>query len=503
MSEHRPIILIVDDDENLVELLTRLMKREGFKTLVAHGGDAALTLLGSEKPDLMVLDIKMEDKDGMEVLREAKTLDPYLPVIILTGYHDSHGAVRAIKAGASDYLPKPFETNDLIRAIHHALSERDLKGKLKDLSNKLHETRSLKEQMGPSDSVVRIISEVNRVAESDFTVVITGETGSGKELIARAIHEASPRSKAPFIPVDCGAIPETLLESELFGHERGAFTGAEVQKPGKFELAQGGTLFLDEISNMPMGSQAKLLRVIQEKKVYRVGGTKPISVNVRLLVASNQDLHDLTESGSFRRDLFYRLNEFSIVVPPLRERKEDIPYLAKRFLDLANIELKKNVRGFSESALNMMFNYPWPGNVRQLRSTIRRAGLLADELITEKHLDLKRVPVPGLAFTPKVEGTPWKGLSLREIVEQSTTAVEREVLTQVLKNTGGNKAKAARLLKIDYKTIHLKLKKLGIFQNGVEVVQDDREPKVSNVLKNSDELFGTEDRSSQAAGTSW
>ena len=436
MSEHRPVILIVDDDENLVELLTRLMKREGFKTLAAHSGDAALTLLGSEKPDLMVLDIKMEDKDGMEVLREAKLLDPNLPVIILTGYHDSQGAVRAIKAGASDYFPKPFETNDLIRAIQHALSERNLKGKLKDLSNKLHETLSLKEQMGPSDSVVRIIAEVNRVAESDFTVVIIGETGSGKELIARAIHEASSRSKAPFIPVDCGAIPETLLESELFGHERGAFTGAEVQKPGKFEVAQGGTLFLDEISNMPMGSQAKLLRVLQEKKVYRVGGTKPISVNVRLLVASNQDLHDLTESSSFRRDLFYRLNEFSIVVPALRERKEDIPYLAKRFLDLANIELKKNVRGFSESALNVMFNYPWPGNVRQLRSTIRRAGLLADELITEKHLDLKRVPVPGLAFTPKVEGTPWKGLSLREIVEQSTTAVEREVLTPGIEEYG-------------------------------------------------------------------
>ncbi len=462
MSERHPLILIADDDEHLVELLTHLMKREGFKTLPAHDGNTALTILNTEKPDLMVLDIKMDDMDGMEVLRQAKAFDQDLPVIILTGYHDTHGAVKAIKAGASDYFPKPFETHELIRAIHQGLSERMLKGKLRDLSNKLQETQSLKDQMGPSDGVVRIISEVNRVAESDFTVVIIGETGSGKELIARAIHEASPRSKAPFIPVDCGAIPETLLESELFGHERGAFTGAGVQKPGKFELAQKGTLFLDEISNMPLGSQVKLLRVIQEKKVYRVGGTKPMSVNVRLLVASNQDLHVLTESDSFRRDLFYRLNEFSILVTPLRERKEDIPYLAKRFLDLANIELKKNVRGFSESALNAMFNYPWPGNVRQLRSTIRRAALLADELITEKHLDLKRVPVPGLAFTPKVEGTPWKGLSLKEIVDQSTRAVEREVLTQVLRNTGGNKAKAARLLKIDYKTIHGKIRQYGI-----------------------------------------
>jgi two-component system nitrogen regulation response regulator GlnG len=252
------------------------------------------------------------------------------------------------------------------------------------------------------------------------------------------------------------------LESELFGHEKGAFTGAEVQKPGKFEMAEGGTLFLDEISNMPLGSQAKLLRVLQEKKVYRVGGTKPITVNVRVLVASNQSLHDLSAAHGFREDLYYRLSEFTIQIPPLRERKEDIPYLAKRFLDNANVELKKYVKGFSESALNALFQYNWPGNVRQLRSTIRRAALLADDLIEEKHWDLVRAPVPGMAFTPKVEGEPWKGLSLREIVQQSTTAVEREVLVHVLRVTGGNKAKAARLLKIDYKTIHEKVKKLGI-----------------------------------------
>jgi len=480
MTEHEPLILIVDANKDFIDFLIRIVRSEGFKVLTANKRETALAMIRSEKPDLMLLVSNMESMDGMELLRQAKVINQDLPVIFLSGHRDTHGAVMAIKAGAYDYLAKPFQSNELMQVIHQAFEERTFRRKLKTLSSKLQETTSLKETMGPSDGVARIMSEVNRVAESDFTVVIIGETGSGKELIARAIHEASPRSKAPFIPVDCGAIPETLLESELFGHERGAFTGAEVQKPGKFELAQGGTLFLDEISNMPLGSQAKLLRVIQEKKVYRVGGTKPISVNVRLLVASNQDLHELTESDSFRRDLFYRLNEFSIGVPPLRERKEDIPYLAKRFLDLANIELKKNVRGFSESALNMMFNYPWPGNVRQLRSTIRRAALLADELITEKHLDLKRVPVPGLAFTPKVEGTPWKGLSLREIVEQSTTAVEREVLTQVLKNTGGNKAKAARLLKMDYKTIHVKLKKLGISEKGIEVGQEDHQPFQEN-----------------------
>jgi DNA-binding NtrC family response regulator len=358
----------------------------------------------------------------------------------------------------------PISLNcEVVRVAHRALAERELKLKARALSNQLKGKSSLQEKMGPSDVVARLVSEVNRVAESDFTVVIIGETGSGKEVVARAIHEASSRSKGPFIPVDCGAIPETLLESELFGHERGAFTGAEVQKPGKFEIAQGGTLFLDEISNMPMGSQAKLLRVLQEKKVYRVGGTKAIQVNVRLLVASNQDLHELALSSSFRRDLFYRLNEFTITIPPLRDRKEDIPYLAKRFLDNANLELNKQVKGFSEIALNTLFAYNWPGNVRQLRSIIRRAALLADELITEKHLELKRVDVPGMAFTPKVQGTPWKNLSLKEILQQSISTVEREVFTQILKQTGGNKAKAARLLQVDYKTIHEKVKKLGIW----------------------------------------
>jgi two-component system nitrogen regulation response regulator GlnG len=417
-------------------------------------------MLRVNSPDIMLTDVKMPGMDGWELLKKAKDLDPDLTVVMITAFADIPGAVGAIKEGAHDYLPKPFDNYEVIRVVRRALAERELKRKMSELSSRLQENLPLREVMGPSDAVARLISEMNRVAKSDFAVVIIGETGSGKEVVARAIHRASLRAKGPFIPVDCGAIPETLLESELFGHEKGAFTGAEVQKPGKFELAEGGTIFLDEISNMPLGSQAKLLRVLQEKKVYRVGGTKAITVNVRVLVASHQSLHDLSAAHAFREDLYYRLSEFTIQVPSLRERKEDIPYLAKRFLDNANVELKKYVKGFSESALNVLFNYNWPGNVRQLRSTIRRAALLADDVIEEKHWDLVRVP--GMAFTPKVEGEPWKGLSLREIVQQSTTAVEREVLVHVLKVTGGNKAKAARLLKIDYKTIHEKVKKLGI-----------------------------------------
>jgi two-component system nitrogen regulation response regulator GlnG len=469
MSERTARILIIDDDKQICVILSDLVKKEGFEALTAYEGEKALSIVRSEDPDLMLVDMMLPGMDGMEVMRQVKEIVPELPVVFITAHADARGAVNAIKAGAHDYLSKPFDNHEVIRVVHRALAERELKLKVRHLSSQISNL-PLKEKMGPSDAVARLISEVNRVAESNFSVIIIGETGSGKEVVARAIHEASPRSQGPFIPVDCGAIPETLLESELFGHEKGAFTGADSKKLGKFEIAQGGTLFLDEISNMPLGSQAKILRALQEKKVYRVGGTKPLSVNVRLLVASNQDLHEMALSGSFRRDLFYRLNEFTITIPPLRERKDDIPYLGKRFLDQANMELNKQVKGFSESALNVLFSYNWPGNVRQLRSIIRRAALLAGDVITEKHLELKRVDVPGMAFTPKVQGTPWKNSSLKEILHQSVMAVEREVLSEVLKTTGGNKAKAARLLQIDYKTIHEKVKKLGILnhdeQNG-------------------------------------
>jgi len=293
-----------------------------------------------------------------------------------------------------------------------------------------------------------------------------GETGAGKELVARAVHADSARAEAPFVAVDCGAIPENLLESELFGHEKGSFTGAERQKFGRFELADGGTLFMDEIGNMPPGSQAKFLRVIQDRKLYRVGGIKPVKVDIRLIVAANQDLHEMMVGGKFRKDLYYRLSDFTIRIPALRERKEDIPYLAKRFLDLANIELKKVITGFSDEAVDALISYSWPGNVRQLRSVIRRAALVARDTIAEKDLGIEQASAPGMVFPPKVQGMPWKNASLSEIVRQSVLAVEKEVLTEVLKFTGGNKARAARLLQVDYKTMHTKTKKFSILQNG-------------------------------------
>jgi two-component system nitrogen regulation response regulator GlnG len=267
------------------------------------------------------------------------------------------------------------------------------------------------------------------------------------------------------VAIDCGAIPETLLESELFGYEKGAFTGAVRQKPGKFEICQNGTLLLDEMFNMSMAAQAKLLRVLQERKINRIGGTQPVSMDVRLLVATNRDLEE-SSFANFRKDLFFRLCEFIIRIPPLRNRKEDIPYLANRFLKSTNLELQKNVKGFSEGAIDMLLSYDWPGNVRELRSLIRRAVLIADDLILEKHLEIKRSSRIENASENKKGVIEWKECSLKEIVRNKTLAVEREVLTEVLDYTDGNKAKAARLLKIDYKTIHNKLKSFGITPKG-------------------------------------
>jgi DNA-binding NtrC family response regulator len=464
MKANRARVLIVDDDRDISLMLSALMQREGLTSMVAYDGETALKMVPLSKPGMLLVDVKMPGIDGLEVLKRIKETDPELPVVLITAYAEIPASVAAMRAGAFDYLAKPFDHSEVIRVVQAALAERERRRRSR--AETISADNCLRVMMGPSDAVTRIIREVNRVAPSDFSVIIQGETGSGKELVARAIYQLSPRAGAPFIPLDCGAIPDTLIESELFGYQKGAFTGAAGPKAGKFEAAQGGTLFLDEIGNLPLSSQPRLLRVLQEKAVLRLGAHKPVQIDVRLLTASNQALPGLVESGQLRKDLYFRLNEFAITIPPLRERKDDIPYLAKRFLDITNEELHKKVQGFSDYSLEALLSYNWPGNVRQLRSVIRRAVLLADDLITEKHLDIKRVPVPGLAFTPKIQGTPWKELSLREIVHHSVVTVEREVLIQALKHTQGNKAKAARLLHIDYKTIHNKLKQLGIHPSG-------------------------------------
>jgi len=466
MAEHIPRVLVVDDEEEIRKILSRILEKEGFKVTTAPDGQQAMEIICFDTPDAVLLDVRMPGLSGMDVLKKIKAIDDNLPVVLVTAYADTHQAVEAMKEGAYDYLAKPFDNDEVVWITSRALAEGKLRKNLKSINDRYKGNFSLIESMGPSDKIGRLAADAHRVAKSDFSVIIMGETGSGKELVARAIHEDSARAEAPFVAVDCGAIPENLLESELFGHEKGSFTGADRQKAGKFEAAHSGALFMDEIGNMPLGSQAKVLRVIQDRKLYRVGGNKPIPVDIRLIVAANQDLLEMASNGAFRKDLYYRLSEFIICVPALRERKEDIPYLAKRFLDLANIELNKLIAGFTNAAVETLMSYDWPGNVRQLRSVIRRATLVARDEITEKDLSIRRAEVPGLAFSPKVHGTPWENASLSEIVQQSVLAVEKEVLKEVLRFTGGNKARAARLLQVDYKTVHTKVKRFGIQQNG-------------------------------------
>ena len=466
MAERKSRVLVADDEEEIRNILSRILEKEGFEVITASDGEQAMQKICSDIPDAVLLDVRMPGLNGMEVLKKIKAIEENLPVVLVTAYADTHQAVEAMKEGAYDYLAKPFDNNEVVWITSRALAEGKLRRNLKSINDRYKGNFSLIESMGPSDKIGRLTADVHRVAKSDFSVIIMGETGSGKELVARAIHGDSARAEAPFVAVDCGAIPENLLESELFGHEKGSFTGADRQTAGKFESAHGGALFMDEIGNMPLGSQAKVLRVIQDRKLYRVGGNKPVPVDIRLIVATNQNLLEMASNGVFRKDLYYRLSEFTICVPALRERKEDIPYLAKRFLDLANIELNKIIAGFTDAAVETLMSYDWPGNVRQLRSVIRRATLVARDEITEKDLSIKRAEVPGLAFSPKVHGTPWKNASLSEIVQQSVLAVEKEVLNEVLRFTGGNKARAARLLQVDYKTVHTKVKKFGIQQNG-------------------------------------
>lgn len=467
MSTVHGRVLIADDEYEMAQLLGHLMRREGLTPLLAQDGTEALQLVRAGDPDVLLADLRMPGMDGMELMRKARDLDPGLPVILITAFADVRGAVEALRAGAHDYLAKPFEHQQVIHVVLRALNERRLKLEQEHADDRGRHVVPARETFGPSDAIGAVISALERVAKSNLSVLIVGETGSGKEVVARAIHQAGGRARHPFVPVDCGAIPEMLFESELFGHERGAFTGANQQTVGKIEAAHGGTLFLDEISNLPKASQAKLLRVLQEKTLYRLGGTKPIRVDVRMLAASGHHLESLCESGSFRSDLYFRLNEYTISIPPLRQRKEDIPYLAKRFLNMANIELSKSVRGFAPLAFEVMVAYGWPGNVRQLRSTVRRAVLMAEDIVSVEHLGLRQKPCElvaeeELAACSSTPGRESVDLSLREIVWHSTVHVERTAIVRALRRTGGNKTKAARLLQVDYKTLHSKVKEYGI-----------------------------------------
>lgn len=454
-------VLVVDDLADARWALAELVRREGMEVEEAEDGAGALQVIGARAPDVVVLDVRMPGMNGIDALREARRLYANLPVILVTAYAEIREAVEAIKAGAFDYLARPFDHRELIGAIHAALGGRYFKDDPGEPGVPPQPTL-LARQMGPSVKVRQLSSEVARVACTNLTVVIAGESGSGKELVARAIHGLSRRSCGPLVVVDCGGIPESLVENELFGHERGAFTGADRTTHGKFEAAAGGTLFLDEIANLPVGLQSKLLRALETKEIFRVGSTTMRKVDVRVVAATNRDLGSLMAAGNFRQDLFYRLCEYGIRVPALRERREDIIFLARRFLDSANKEFGRNVRGFCQSAIDSMLDYDWPGNVRELRNVVTRAALLSDHFIEVEHLGLRVMPGTGPGLSSTVLPQAGRPLPLKEVVQRYNAQLERQVLGEVLQQTGGNKAQAARLLGIDYKTILTKIRQYGI-----------------------------------------
>jgi two-component system nitrogen regulation response regulator GlnG len=454
-------ILIVDDEAEIRSLLGAVLQAKGYEIATAEDGAAAVAAVPRERPAVILMDLSMPRMNGMDALPEIKRLDPEVPVVICTAHADLATAVRAMKLGAYDYLTKPFDVELLVLTVERAVERHRLHSRIEELKRQ-GQGGSLGERMGGSPAIAQVIQQVGQVAESNFTVLVQGETGTGKELVARAIHQQSPRRQAPFVAVDCGAIPETLVESELFGHERGAFTGAQSRREGHFQLAKGGTLFLDEIGNVPVATQAKLLRALEQREVLPLGGTRAVAVDARIIAATNAELEESVKAGRFRADLYYRLSEFTIALPPLRSRREDIMHLAQRFLDEVSMELRRPVRRISDEAMQMLLHHHWPGNVRELRNVVRKAALLATEVVTPEHVPaLTAGAAPGPVRTP-AEPAGGEDLSLREVAELAAVQAEREVIRHALQSTKGNKSQAARLLRTDYTTLHAKMKRYGI-----------------------------------------
>ena len=445
-------ILVVDDDEQMQFMLREALGARGFEVEVAPSAEKALEVLGERAFDVVLLDIRLEGMSGLDALPRILALDPTLPVVIMTGHGSREAAIQAIEAGAYDFFEKPFKIEELTIVLRRALERRSLLRKV----DQLEERVSFENIIGQSGAMQAVLRLVRKVVATDVTVLICGESGTGKELIAQAIHYNSPRRDKPFVRLNCVAIPDSLLESELFGHERGAFTGAVARKLGKFELANGGTIFLDEIGDMSLHTQAKILRVLQEREFERVGGSETIKIDVRIVAATNKNLARAVEEGSFREDLYYRLNVFSINLPPLRERKEDIPPLVEHFVRRNVVELGKPLVGFTAEAMNILLAYDWPGNVRELENYVQRAAVMAES----EFIGPECLPPHLLTFKPKVqeELELEPGRSLDEMLE----GVERKLIRAALQRTGGVQSRAAKLLGITERSLWHRIKKLGI-----------------------------------------
>ena len=443
-------ILIIDDELEIGRLLTKILPE--FNILHTTTGAEGLEMVKKEHPDIVLLDLKLPDVSGVSTLKKIKQTAPDIVTIIMTGYAEIDSAVETIKLGAYDYLPKPLPLHRLKIIINNALQTHKLGHELKELKEDISKSYSLDKIITVDKKMFVLLDLVRKASQHNITVLISGESGTGKEMVARAIHYESNRKDGPFIPVDCASLPETLIESELFGYEKGAFTGAHEAKPGKFELADGGTIFLDEIANLSDNLQIKLLRILQEREFVRLGGKKNISVDVRLVTASNKDLAALVKKGIFRNDLFYRINVFPIRIPPLRERLDDVVPLSKHFLERFNLEFNKSIKGIAPEAVGLFSSYTWPGNVRELENVIKSAVILADEWIKPEHLD-------GLLTNGEIEPVEvTSSRTLKDITRQS----EKKLIEKVLAECKWNKRKAAQQLDIDYKTLYNKIKEYNI-----------------------------------------
>lgn len=448
MTEEWGTILVVDDDADMRELAHDILKDRGHQVATAGSGEEALKRLAEEDYAVVLTDLRMKGMQGIELLTQIKRDYPDINVILMTAFGSVETAVEAMKHDASDYLTKPVKKDELVRVVERVLRETALRREVNRLRKEVHKEYSFHQILGKSKAIQAVFELIRRVADSPTNVLITGESGTGKELVAKAIHYNSSRKEAPFVPVNCAAIPEQLLESELFGHMRGSFTDAKADKRGLFEEAQKGTLFLDEISELPLMLQAKILRAIQEREIRRVGATKPVSVDVRIIAATNLNLSEEVKNKRFREDLYYRLNVIELKLPPLRERLEDIPLLVAAFLKKCSEAGRKEVKGVSESALAMLMDYPWPGNVRELENVIERAVTLSrGEKISPD--DLPQAVQGARGDRRVLDEAAEKSLPLHEI--------EKEYIKKVLDKTGGNKYQAAHALGIDRKTLYRKL----------------------------------------------
>jgi len=455
-------LLVIDDDEAICRLVRAIFNADGFEVLTAHDGPAGILKVATHRPDVVLLDLHLPGLDGLNVLEQLKTSTPSVPVVMFTGSRDIKSAVRATQLGAFDYLTKPVKPEELKIVVDRALEARDLRLEVHDLRRQVGKDTSegLALQMGASEKVKQVVEQVGIVAASNFTVLVLGETGTGKELVAHALHQLSDRRRRPFVALDCGAIPESLIETELFGHEKGAFTGAERRKEGRLRLAEGGTCFLDEVGNLPIQLQAKLLRVLESGQVQPVGAERTSPLNVRFVAATNHDLPERVARGLFRADLYFRLAQYAIRLPPLRERAEDIAYLTQRFMEGASIELRRPIQAITPDALDLLRRHDWPGNVRELRNVVRQAVLQTKGLIIRS--DAVRAVLGEAQQVVAVATSVRPGQSLREIAAHAAAAAERQAIRDTLQATAGNKSQAAKALNTDYKTLHLKMKHLGI-----------------------------------------